>query len=71
MSTRTVSVKTAKIDAHNKTKLTSFLILFTFHKQTYYEEADRLGIFLLPMPVIIDEQTYYEGNTGQNKSVLL
>ena len=25
------------------------------------EEADRLGIFLLPMPVIIDEQTYYEG----------
>lgn len=25
------------------------------------EEADRHGIFLLPMPVIIDEQTYYEG----------
>ena len=25
------------------------------------EEADRLGIFLLPIPVIIDEQTYYEG----------
>lgn len=27
------------------------------------QEADRLGIFLLPMPVIIDGETYFEGIT--------
>lgn len=25
------------------------------------QEAEKLGIFLLPMPVIIDEETYLEG----------
>ena len=36
-------------------------ILTDTNSGIYAEEAEKLGIFVMPMPVIIEDETYYEG----------
>lgn len=36
-------------------------ILTDTNSGIYSKEADELGIFIIPMPVIINDNTYYEG----------
>ena len=32
------------------------------------EQADKLGVFIIPMPVVVGEEIYYEGvNIGRNQ----
>ena len=43
-------------------------ILTDTNSGIYAEEAEKLGIFVMPMPVIIEDETYYEEQILQKKS---